>query len=223
MNQATFIEDNRAVLTRIVAALIAMAGLADGGAILPQHLYRAVWRVLSPAESAVRRLIVIIARGLTVKLPPPRPMPKGLVRSREGSGRLSFQLFDTRKRFSPPRRTFVAGAGPCVHLFAASPLVPLFRPRPIETSTEEPNGECGAQHLHRRLAAIKKALENLPNQARRLVRWQARRDRMQSPAFRSPLRPGPPPGHRENPEEEIDRVLMRCHLLARQALNADTS
>ncbi len=66
-------------LNRIVAALFALLGLegeADLGRI-PNPLYRAVLLVLRPAESAVRRLIVIAAKGLVVKLAPSRPMPKG--------------------------------------------------------------------------------------------------------------------------------------------------
>ncbi|CAN5126544.1 hypothetical protein BH10PSE7_BH10PSE7_40820 [soil metagenome] len=56
---------NQAALSRIVAALIAMAGLAGGvaEARLPRPVYHAVLRVLRPAESAARRLIVIMARG----------------------------------------------------------------------------------------------------------------------------------------------------------------
>ena len=135
MDRAMAIESNRAALIRIVAALIAMAGLAGEGvaARLPKELCRAVWRVLRPAESAVRRLIVIAARGLTVKLPAPRPMPRGLALARNGGGRPSFQLFDTRKRFTIPRASIIAAADPRVHGFAASPLVPLFQHRPVES------------------------------------------------------------------------------------------
>ncbi|CAN5560202.1 hypothetical protein BH10PSE7_BH10PSE7_29930 [soil metagenome] len=228
MDRAAFIEDNRAILTRIVAALIAMTGFATSGqaAKLPQSVVRAVWRVLYPAESAVRRLIVIAARGLTVKLSPTWPKPKGNVRGKGGGGeRLSFQLFDSRKRFSPRRPAFAARPVPRVHCFGVSPLVPLFQLRPVESPVPAPapDGDVDALPLGRRLAAIKLALENLPRQAKRLVRWQARRDRMQRPTFKTPLRPGPPPGHRREPEQEIDLVLERCHFLAWEALNNDTS
>lgn len=40
---------------------------------LPRHLRLAILRLLRPAESAARRLIIAAARGLTVTLPPPRP------------------------------------------------------------------------------------------------------------------------------------------------------
>ena len=65
------IEHNREALKRILASLVAMAGLAGvdlsvrarGGArrTLPRHLYLAVLRLLRPAEAAARRLIVALA------------------------------------------------------------------------------------------------------------------------------------------------------------------
>jgi hypothetical protein len=67
------IEKNREALKRILAALVAMAGLVDGGAgTLPRHLHRAVLRLLRPAEAATRRLVIVAARGIVVPPPPPR-------------------------------------------------------------------------------------------------------------------------------------------------------
>ena len=43
------------------------------GPTLPRRLHRAILRLLRPAESAVRRLIVIAARGLVVPPSPQRP------------------------------------------------------------------------------------------------------------------------------------------------------
>ena len=75
MDWAKAIEINQAALARIVAALVTMLELAGGSAAarLPLPLYLAVSRVLRPAELAVRRLIVIAARGVVVKLSPARP------------------------------------------------------------------------------------------------------------------------------------------------------
>ena len=83
MDWALAIERNSEALKGIVAALFAMLGLQGEAVVgrIPQPLHRAVLRVLRPAESAMRRLIIIAARGLVVKLPaaPPisRPMPAG--------------------------------------------------------------------------------------------------------------------------------------------------
>ncbi|MCO6051396.1 hypothetical protein NGM99_16550 [Mesorhizobium sp. RP14(2022)] len=57
------IEHDRAVLQRIVVTLVAMAGLEpverkEGRATLPRRLRNAVLKLLRPAESAARRLII---------------------------------------------------------------------------------------------------------------------------------------------------------------------
>jgi hypothetical protein len=226
MDWARAIEINQAALARIVAVLIAMVGLAAEGAMarLPRPLYRKALSVLRPAESAVRRLIVIAARGVAVKPHAVRPMPKGLALAGVGGARASFQLFDARKRFGSARRSPGLKVEPRVFVFGESPFVPLFQPR--GTDRAEPkidDGMVGAKRLGRRLAAIKMALENLPRQVKRLKRWQARRDSMRSPKFRSPLRPGLPPGHRREPRHEVDAVLIECHGLASDALNENTS
>src|SRR5262245_36318940 len=107
------IDKNRAALKAILAMLVAMiaaggvdlrakedAGTADADprgagdrpATLPRHLHRFVLRLLRPAESAVRRLIIIAARGLVVELPPQRirearPKPNSIfVRDGFGTG-----------------------------------------------------------------------------------------------------------------------------------------
>ena len=226
MDWARAIAINQAALTRIVAALIAMVGFAAEGALarLPRPLYRRALSVLRPAESAVRRLIVIAARGVKVKPQTVRPMPPGLTLARVGGARASFQLFDARKRFGV--RTGRAGPKPepRVFVFGVSPLVPLFQPQMADRAEPEiDDGMVGAERLHRRLAAVKMALENLAAQAKRLARWQARRDRMASPRFRSPLRPGLPPGHSQRPRHEVDQVLTECHALASDALKEDSS
>jgi len=227
MDRARAIEINQSALARIVAALIAMVGLAArcAAARLPRPLYRRALRVLRPAESAVRRLIVIAARGVLVKPFCVRPMPQGLALVGSGSGRASFQLFDSCKRFGSVRPPSTGPKPePRVFVFGDNPIAPLFQPR--EQARPEPEIDddmVGAERLGRRLAALKMALENLPRQVKRLKRWQARRDSMRSPRFRSPLRPGLPPGHRREPRDEVDRVLRECHALASDALKEDTS
>ncbi len=227
MDWARAIEINQAALTRIVAAIIAMVGFAARGAAarLPRPLYRRALRILRPAESAVRRLIVVAAKGVVVKSHTVRPMPHGLALASVVGARASFQLFDARKRFGSAR---AGRAGPKpeprVFVFGVSPFVPLFQPRMADRAEPEiDDGMVGSERLCRRLAAIKMALENLPRQAKRLKRWQARRDSMPSSRFRSLLRPGLPPGHRREPRHDVDWVLRECHGLASDALKEDSS
>ena len=224
------IKRNSEALKEIIAGLFAMLELAGGVTVsrIPQSLHSAVRRVLWPAESAMRRLIVIAARGLVVKLasprPGPRPKPVGAIRKGGGS-RSSFQLFDTRKNFAIRPRRKGPRVVPRITFFNSDSTVTsmwLGRP-PVAKAAAPPDGLVDAARLTRRLETLKLALEDLPRQARRMARWQARREAMPNPKFRSPLRPGPPPGRRRKPTHLVDEVLIECHGLAWDALKPDTS
>ncbi len=224
---ARAIERNSEALKGIVAELFAMLGLAGEATVarIPQPLHSAVLRVLRPAESAVRRLIIIAARGLVVKLAPSRPMPKpgGPIGKGGGSRPPAFQLFDTRKNFAELRqhRRRPTRLSPRIHFYPYDTQVPA-RPTAADAPAP-PDGLVGAARLTRRLQALKLALEDLPRQARRLARWRVRRENMPSPKFKSPLRPGPPPGYRRKPVHLVEEVLAECHWLAWDAMKPDTS
>ena len=230
MDFASAIERNRAALAAIVAELIAMVGVLTVEH-LPRPLYRAVLLVLRPAESAVRRLVCVLAFGLEVKEAAARAFPAGLGRGSRTARAPKFQLFDSRKRFdfNRPRR-LKPGQGPRITFFLddpADPRVPFFRPpaiKVIELNPARAPGETvAAKSLCRRLAAISAALEDLPKQAMRLARWRARRAKMKTAKFRDPLRPGPAPGLRKRASRPIDDILQNCGWLARERERADTS
>jgi hypothetical protein len=215
------VKRNSEALSGIIAALFAMLGL-DGEATvsrIPKPLHRAVLLVLRPAESAVRRLIIVASRGLVVKVSPSRPMPKGTIIRKGGGSRLpAFQLYDTRKYFAElhPHRVKYAKNPPHVHFWPFDTLQP---PPPAPVS----DGLVNAERLGRRLLALKSALDDLPRQSRRMARWRVRREAMKSPLFRSPLRPGHAPGRRKRHIHPIDEILDNCHWLAWEALKPDTS
>ena len=221
MDWARAVERNRLAITRIVAEIFALLGLAAGETVerLPHALYLAAERLLRPTESALRRLIVIAARGLVVKLPPKRMKSKGQKVARKASGRMLFRLFDTHKRFD-----FIASENPLVvyvKTYSSNPFNPfdnMYQRRPEELAVN-----TRASQLCRRLAAVAQALETIPQQAQRMARWQARRKMMEKPKFTSPLRPGPPPGLRVKAKAEVDFVLQECHGLAWDALREDSS
>jgi hypothetical protein len=214
MDWARAIERNRDALTAIVASLFAMNDIATATRI-PHTLHRAVLRILMPAEAAVRRLIVIAARGLVVTLPPSRPAPQGPVKRGSSSGRASFRLTDRRKHFDLKPRRSGPRVVPRIHVYPYDTLVP--QPKAPGSS------DIDATRLCRRLQAIKLALDDLPRQARRLARWRRRREKLPGPKFTSPLRPGPAPGKRKKPAHEVDHVLADCHWLAWEAMRLDTS
>lgn len=221
------IERHRAPLLRIVATLCALIGLTGRGAIdrLSRPLHRAVLFVLRPAESAVRRLIIVAARDIVAVDSLRRPFPKGLVIQGKGQGRKSFQLFDPRRPLDDGQGRRQRGPGPQPRIgfidTAFDPRIPLFRgppPAPTAPAPEEDANESGSVNalpLCRRLAAIRFALEDLPRQARRLARWRARPLEARRPRRTTPLRVGRPPGLRKRQSHEVDEILAECHWLAR--------
>lgn len=212
------ISRNRDALRRIVAALFALAGAA-ANATLPRHVYAAVLLVLRPAESAVRRLIVIAAVGVALNPRAARPVPAGLPAFPAASAPKTpaFCLFDPLKHFSLddfdnnalPRFSFDNSADPNFNTLTL-------------TQADEP---VDATQLFNRLRALRHALNDLPRQARRLARWTAKRDQalMSKGPFKlmriTPFRPGLPPGWRQRRLHEVDDVLRECHGLARYAVN----
>jgi hypothetical protein len=150
-------------------------------------------------------------------------MPLGLI-GRGRRNRLAFRLFDPRKRFAPSRREAGPRAIPRIRVFGRDPrVIALWAPPTAAPAPPPDDGRIDARRLSLRLQAVKLALEDLPRQARRLVRLRARREKVPDLRFKSPLRPGRPPGHRRRPVHEIDHVLAECHGLAWDALAPDTS
>ncbi|PSJ57689.1 hypothetical protein [Kumtagia ephedrae] len=281
MNWTVAIDRNREALKRILAMLVAMAGLGDGGQFpffrqkgrgspevaraeksrlspaltpaltLPRHLHRAVLKLLYPAEAAVRRLIVVAARGLVVALPTPRPRePKPAIPRKAGRPGMplppqnlarrvaALPLLDPLRMPRPwnGRAWWVPRSVPRISFPGYS--VPFRIPPP-----PSPDDPVDATRLAQRLRALAAALDDLPAQARRFARWRARRDA----AFAQergidagtqdgkaggtrrlqrlrPLKPGRPPGWRRKPDHPVHEVLNELHGLAFDALQRpDTS
>ncbi len=216
------IEINKVALSRVITGLVALLAAQGGVVRLPLPVYQLLQRILYPAESAVRRLIVIAARGLVVPDTPSRPMPQGLVIAGKAGARVSFQLFDTRKYFGDMDETPTTISGPRIR------SIDVLSPRQLFLAhfVKPHDGQCSAAEtlrVRQRLSVLARALDHLPREAKRMARWLKRRATMERPAFLSPLRPGLPPGHQQRPREDIDRVLKECHALAWMALRPDTS
>ena len=225
------IEQHRIQLTRIIATLFAMVGLVEGGTIkrMSPRIYRKVLRLLRPAESAVRRLIVIAARSITLQPPRQGSVSRKSATTCKARTRITFKLFDPRPRFSSafagerPRRHIIVmpvnRVEPRIRVIGFDPRLPLLRqsPRIVPEPPPPPlaDGTVSASRLCRRLAAIKAALHDLPRQARRYARWQSKPQDKRRPQFASALRPGTPPGHRKNPIYKVDEILAECDFLAR--------
>ncbi len=225
------IKRNSEVLAGIVESLFVMLGLVGGAMVsrIPWPAYRAVLRVLRPAESALRRLIVVAARGLVIAPTVSRPSQAGAKKPRKK--RIlrvpSFQLFDPQTRIMLPRRRTSRRAVPRIHFFnndgefitIGTPI----RPAKAPARTKSADGMVNAVRVIRRLEALEAALADIPRQARRLVRWRMREAASPNPSFKTPIRPGRPPGHRRRAVHLVDELLSECDWLALRAAMADTS
>jgi hypothetical protein len=155
------IKRNSEALKGIIAALFALLGLdgTDAASRIPRSLHSAVLGVLQPAESALRRLIIIAARGLVVKLAPSRPMPKGQMIGKGSAPRSSsFRLFDTRKDFPELRqhRVKYAKHPPRILFFGPGSRVDSLWPSPRPAPAPPPSdGLVNAGRLSRRLQILK--------------------------------------------------------------------
>ena len=64
----------------VMTEMFFMAGLNKGVpvTVLTRRIYRRILILLRPAEAALRRLIIIAARGIVLKVRPSGAFPKGL-------------------------------------------------------------------------------------------------------------------------------------------------
>jgi hypothetical protein len=228
------IRRNREALERILAALFTMVGLPEDqgdlqSVTLPRHLHTHVLRILRAAESAIRRLVVIASRNVTATVRPAgaRPDLAALRSGKQPAGadavtiRIpAFPLLDPLKRYSfaPPRRASKSFPRICVPGFTGPAPIP-------EKPVLSPDDPVDATGLCRRLLSSRRALANLPREARRLARWKAR-DRLRPGPRRvvPPLRIGRPPGGRKHPTHAVDHILKECQALALDVLlPSDTS
>lgn len=229
----------RQALLRLVVTLYAMVeSVSDENAshLLPRHVRNAILIVLRPAESAARRLIFLQARQMELPeytAPPKREKSKRTGRAeKRGTRKPRFRLIDPRKfleelypnrRKSAPkpkqsteRQMQVRIAG-----FDGRPdFVIWSEPKAAQT----PDDLLDATAILRRMEALKDALENVPAQAKRMVREMAKR-KQAPPGIKRvpPLRYGFPPGYRKRPIHEVDDILRQCSFLARQDPSPDTS
>lgn len=197
------IERNCDALLRIVVHLVAILRHPCGGMkdSLPPSLYFGVLRILRPAESAVRRLVVLEAIGLEIEAAsPPKASPSRPAATNRNAAKRkraevpAFQIFDPFKPL--PDSPWITGDD------RGDPFA-----GPAEPSTEPRD----ATQLAGRVQALIGALVDLPAQARRLALWRLKRER---PRRWSSLRPGFPPGYRRRrPEHEVDEVLRECERL----------
>ena len=227
MDLDLYINRNRTILLRILGVLFASIGLVEGKrvAVLPRFMRSHVLHYLRPAESALRRLILAVATELERKgyVPPmrgQRAAPALGIKRGDGTRIPAFALIDPRPWFwwiGSKRRAGVKNA-PSIGFFDSHERRAATEPKPEAT----PNDPIDAERLCNRMLSLKTALDDIPKQAKRMLRLKAR-DRKKFNR-KSPVRPGWPPGWRQNGRDEIDEVLRDCHRLALDVIaQPDTS
>ncbi len=208
MDWTLAIDRHRDALVRMVAALLLMAG---GGEVMPRHVRTGIWRVLRPAESAFRRLVVVVK--VVLKIEARTRVSRGGLGSAGGFSRgtgasvPAFALFDARKSFKPRSAWRGRRPQPNIRFFDD---VEIFTPVVVAS----PDDAVSPAQLMRRLQALQAALADVPKQAQRLARWQAKREHAVAGTYIRPMRPGRPPGFRKRQTHPVDAVLSNCHEMA---------
>jgi hypothetical protein len=222
MNWPLAIARNRTALLAIVAGIAALIGGHEGG-MITRRLRNAALALLRPAESAARRLIVMAARGVVAPVCPARAFRSvdrmGGEKSMPVVSRPpAFRLFDPRKRYRFRRLSRPPRGVPRIRSFWHPPPIATASATPARPGPETP---VASLRLTLRVAALERALADLPRQARRLARWRMRESARLGTPPRRPLRLGHPPGWRTRGERAVDLVLSECHRLALDVLAGD--
>ena len=208
---------NRRALLRLLALVLVHLGPVPGARI-SRAMRATALRLLRPAEAVARRLIVIAARGLRVRLRASRALPDGaeIPRGEMARGPV-FALLDPLRR---------AGSGGWQGAARQVPRIALIGDTDMPRAAVDPAAEADSVEgapLLRRVEAVRDALDHLPREARRLARWQARRMAARRPGRVSALRSGRPPGHRAEATHPVDVLLRETQHLALLAQVPDTS
>ena len=199
------------VLSGLLCLLGMMGGAVPGTVSRRRRLE--VLAVLRPLEAAMRRVIVMAAKGVVVPPPVKRDGPTGPIPRGDGtSDRLSpFPLFDPRNPPIPRQRYVPKAREPRIWFFDG-----FDPPRPVRVEPS-PDDEIGAVALAKRLLSLRAALSNIPRQAQRMARVVAKREAAGKKIVR-PVRYARPPGHRHRGKRPVDLLLAETHELACIAL-----
>lgn len=229
-----FINHHSTALLRIVAGLMAWAGIVDGKPVerMAWGTYRAILRILRPAESAARRLIAIAAEDLPIKLRTKSPASKAAknrmpspASANQAKGqadgkerRYMFSLFDPRRQeeAQPKKR------GPIPRIWTIEAFVAQKRHQ-VPRDGPSADGTVGTERVCRRLFAVRQALNNIPDYAKRYAALRNIPVEDRPPHRINMLRPGPAPWLPKKLTHEVHKILSECHILARCPVPKDRS
>ena len=247
MGWGDYIELRRAGLIRLVMAwttLLRILGSEGAGGVpmLPRHARLALVRLVRPAEAAARRLIAATATVEGLALPVLGPLrPRAATATggaRRTRGAPAFRLADPVPTLDALRRAATRtarparrpGPGPRITFLDETRTEAAARERREAMREEAARREAEARRLRAedasalaaRLRALRGALDDLPKQAKRLMRWRAAQHRLGvagRPHRVDALRGGRP---RDLPRslrarEPVHHLLDESHQIARNA------
>ena len=178
---------------RLVAATLERLAVLAGRGWLLGPVWARAFAELRRAEGVARRMLVVLAAGVTV----------------EAASRREDRMKSTNPASNTPKTPGFALFDPLPELNFSAPCdgAPDWAAEPVPHTTHG---------LAARLAALSALAENPAPAVRRMTLWLARRKRGRT----TPLRPGAPPGTSGSQwlEREAD-VAWQCDGRARDALN----
>ena len=190
-----------------------VAALLGAATMLPRSLRNQALRLLRPAESMLRRLLVLMAlkQSKTWHRASPHPEPV------EGRGRAIIEPARRKHRSAPSQNFPLLDPLSLPSMVQPPPPYATFGPRiwslgsdwtylPAETELPE---MLPIARLQDRLARLQAALDTPGKHVARMARWLARRGDGSRPRRLFPMRPGRPPGYARRGNDQLGLSALR--------------
>src|SRR5690606_21863813 len=158
-------------LARLREIVISLLGMIADRPLLTRHFCNCVRRLLCPAESAVRRLIIAVGAGLvaSVRLRPRSRMPDWRRLPERAGDELPRRLSLTESLRRPVKVRHTAPPHLAPRIMAPGSTTYVALP-----SAPHPRDMLDTTRLRARIDRLSTALDNLPREALRVARWRAR-------------------------------------------------
>ncbi len=242
------VERNRDILIRIIADMFVLARIVPGEVIgsepfertLPRYVWRAVMLILVPAEAAMRRLIIIAARGLAFEPLVTRTAPAGTALPAAADASENTDDLESADAAAGSDETAGSDAAPRTPVFNMFDPMKSFwdywgpeldpgsiKPFPSELPDPVRCAPVGAVRLWQRLQALHNAVQDMPGSVQRYLRFLAlcayaiKTKTKMRPQRLSPMRPGYAPGFQKNrhAKSEAQLLLDEVHSIAFKILS----
>ena len=198
---------------RVAALASRIAALLGAATMLPRSLRNQALRLLRPAESMLRRLLVLMAIKQSAIWSRHSPHPEPV----EGRGRATIEPARRKHPRAPSQNFPLLDPLHLPSMVQPPPPYATFGPRiwslgsdwtylPAQTELPE---LLPIARLQDRLARLQAALDAPDKHVARMARWLARRGDGQRPRRLFPMRPGRPPGYARRGNDQLGLSALR--------------